>query len=207
MELAKMWIFICIVHDWLFNVFTASRPYIMFAVCACARHQVTPKECHLHAVKRIFRYLKRHPKLGIWYPKESPFDLVAIQTVIMVGCYQERKSNWRMLVFGKKVNLLAIYEQVMKRPLCYINGGFGSNAGLKKRRELNILIKFNGKQRTISESSIRRHLKLNDEEGISTLPEKQLVENLSTVGLTIFCQNHDVLSKRLIFLSRAVAES
>nr|GEY09706.1 hypothetical protein [Tanacetum cinerariifolium] len=44
---------------------TASRPDIMFAVCACARHQVTPKECHLHAVKRIFRYLKGHPKLGL----------------------------------------------------------------------------------------------------------------------------------------------
>nr|GEW74479.1 hypothetical protein [Tanacetum cinerariifolium] len=43
---------------------TASRPNIMFAVCACARHQVTPKECHMHAVKRIFRYLKGHPKLG-----------------------------------------------------------------------------------------------------------------------------------------------
>nr|GFC62874.1 retrotransposon protein, putative, Ty1-copia subclass [Tanacetum cinerariifolium] len=37
---------------------TTSRPDIMFAVCACARHQVTPKECHLHAVKRIFQYLK-----------------------------------------------------------------------------------------------------------------------------------------------------
>nr|GFB77812.1 retrovirus-related Pol polyprotein from transposon TNT 1-94 [Tanacetum cinerariifolium] len=33
---------------------TASRPDIMFAICACARHQVTPKECHLYAVKRIF---------------------------------------------------------------------------------------------------------------------------------------------------------
>ncbi|GJV24211.1 putative ribonuclease H-like domain-containing protein [Tanacetum coccineum] len=37
---------------------TASRPDIMFAVCACARFQVTPKVSHLHAVKRIFRYLK-----------------------------------------------------------------------------------------------------------------------------------------------------
>nr|GEY38606.1 retrovirus-related Pol polyprotein from transposon TNT 1-94 [Tanacetum cinerariifolium] len=37
---------------------TASRPGIMFTICACARHQVTPKECHLHAIKRIFRYLK-----------------------------------------------------------------------------------------------------------------------------------------------------
>nr|GEW67426.1 hypothetical protein [Tanacetum cinerariifolium] len=42
---------------------TASRPDIMFAVCAYARHQVSPNECHLHAVKRIFRYLKGHPKL------------------------------------------------------------------------------------------------------------------------------------------------
>ncbi|GJU26620.1 hypothetical protein Tco_1165241 [Tanacetum coccineum] len=37
---------------------TASRPDIMFAVCACARFQVTPKMSHLHDVKRIFRYLK-----------------------------------------------------------------------------------------------------------------------------------------------------
>nr|GFB02957.1 ribonuclease H-like domain, reverse transcriptase, RNA-dependent DNA polymerase [Tanacetum cinerariifolium] len=40
---------------------TASRPDIMFAICACARHQMTPKEFHLHEVKRIFRYLKVIP--------------------------------------------------------------------------------------------------------------------------------------------------
>ncbi|GKE85556.1 hypothetical protein Tco_1559298, partial [Tanacetum coccineum] len=34
------------------------KPDITFAVCACARFQVTPKVSHLHAVKRIFRYLK-----------------------------------------------------------------------------------------------------------------------------------------------------
>ncbi|GJY97368.1 putative ribonuclease H-like domain-containing protein [Tanacetum coccineum] len=54
---------------------TASRPDIMFVVCACARFQVTPKTSHLHAVKRIFRYLKGYPKLGLWYPKDSLFDL------------------------------------------------------------------------------------------------------------------------------------
>nr|GEW17898.1 putative ribonuclease H-like domain-containing protein [Tanacetum cinerariifolium] len=58
----------------------ASSPDIMFAICACARHQVTLKECHLHAVKRIFKYLKGHPKLGLWYPKESPFDLIIVAT-------------------------------------------------------------------------------------------------------------------------------
>nr|GEX65025.1 hypothetical protein [Tanacetum cinerariifolium] len=56
---------------------TSSRPDIMFAVCACARFKVTPKASHLHAVKRIFRYLKGKPHWGLWYPKDSPFNLVA----------------------------------------------------------------------------------------------------------------------------------
>ncbi|GJV05387.1 hypothetical protein Tco_1343043 [Tanacetum coccineum] len=37
------------------------------------RFQVTPKASHLNAVKRIFRYLKHQPKLGLWYPRDSPF--------------------------------------------------------------------------------------------------------------------------------------
>nr|GEX09966.1 putative ribonuclease H-like domain-containing protein [Tanacetum cinerariifolium] len=52
-----------------------SRPDITFAVCACARFQVTLKTSYLHVVKRIFRYLKGQPKLGLWYPRDSPFDL------------------------------------------------------------------------------------------------------------------------------------
>ncbi|GJS38113.1 retrovirus-related pol polyprotein from transposon TNT 1-94 [Tanacetum coccineum] len=50
---------------------TASRPDIMFAVCACARFQVTPKASHLLAVKRIFRYLKGKPALGLWCKKQT----------------------------------------------------------------------------------------------------------------------------------------
>nr|GEV75429.1 hypothetical protein [Tanacetum cinerariifolium] len=72
---------------------TASKPDIMFAIYACARHQVTPKECHLHAVKRIFRYLKGHPKLGLWYPKDSLFDLVAYSDSDYGGATQDRKST------------------------------------------------------------------------------------------------------------------
>nr|GEV81077.1 uncharacterized mitochondrial protein AtMg00810-like [Tanacetum cinerariifolium] len=56
---------------------TAFRPDIMFVVCACTRFQVTPIVSHLHAMKRIFRYLKGQPKLGLWYPRDSPFDLEA----------------------------------------------------------------------------------------------------------------------------------
>nr|GEU60181.1 hypothetical protein [Tanacetum cinerariifolium] len=102
---------------------TASRPDIMFVVCACARHQVTPKECHLHAIKRIFRYIKGHPKLGLW--NET------------------------------------------------------TDEGTK------ILATLDGKLRAIFESSIRRNLKLNDEEGISTLPDAELLENLALIGYNI----------------------
>nr|GEX22793.1 putative ribonuclease H-like domain-containing protein [Tanacetum cinerariifolium] len=59
------------------------------------KHQVTPKECHLHAVERIFRYLKGYPKLGLWYPKESPFDLVAYSDSDYGGATQDRKSTTR----------------------------------------------------------------------------------------------------------------
>ncbi|GKE27852.1 hypothetical protein Tco_1443236 [Tanacetum coccineum] len=55
----------------------ASRPDIMFAVCACAMFQVSPKTSHLLAVKRIFRYLKGKPSLGLWYSKESLLKIVA----------------------------------------------------------------------------------------------------------------------------------
>ncbi|GJV99280.1 putative ribonuclease H-like domain-containing protein [Tanacetum coccineum] len=72
---------------------TASRPDIMFVVCACARFQVTPKVSHLHAVKRIFRYLKGQPKLGLWYPKDSPFDLEAYSDSDYAGASLDRKST------------------------------------------------------------------------------------------------------------------
>ncbi|GJY99273.1 putative ribonuclease H-like domain-containing protein [Tanacetum coccineum] len=72
---------------------TTSRPDITFAVCACARFQVTPKTSHLHAVKRIFRYLKGQPKLGLWYPRDSPFDLEAFSDSDYAGASLDRKST------------------------------------------------------------------------------------------------------------------
>nr|GEY49411.1 hypothetical protein [Tanacetum cinerariifolium] len=74
---------------------TSSRPDIMFAVYACAHFQVTPKASHLHAVKRIFRYLKGRPHLGLWYPKDSPFDLVAYSNSDYAGASLDRKSTTR----------------------------------------------------------------------------------------------------------------
>ncbi|GJS08580.1 putative ribonuclease H-like domain-containing protein [Tanacetum coccineum] len=72
---------------------TASSPDIMFAVCACSRFQVTSKTSHLHAVKRIFRYLKGKPKLGLWYPKVSSFELEAYSNSDYAGANLDRKST------------------------------------------------------------------------------------------------------------------
>nr|GEU46942.1 hypothetical protein [Tanacetum cinerariifolium] len=76
-----------------FMYLTSSRPDIMFAVCACARFQVTPKASHLHAVKRIFRYTNEKPHLGLWYPKDSPFNSVAYLDSDYVGASLDRKST------------------------------------------------------------------------------------------------------------------
>ncbi|KAI3718335.1 hypothetical protein L6452_19200 [Arctium lappa] len=72
---------------------TASRPDIMFATCLCARYQANPKESHLSAVKRIFRYLGGSHSLGLWYPKLSSFDLTAYTDADHVGCKLDRKST------------------------------------------------------------------------------------------------------------------
>ncbi|GJS63810.1 ribonuclease H-like domain-containing protein [Tanacetum coccineum] len=71
---------------------TSLRPDIMFAVCACARYQVNSKVSHLHAMKRIFRYLKGQPKLGLWYPKDSHFDLVAYTNSDYARASLDKKS-------------------------------------------------------------------------------------------------------------------
>nr|GEV22431.1 uncharacterized mitochondrial protein AtMg00810-like [Tanacetum cinerariifolium] len=72
---------------------TSSRPDIMFAVCACVCFQVTPKALHLQAVKRIFRYLKGKPHLGLWYPKDLTFDLVAYSDSDYTGASLDKKST------------------------------------------------------------------------------------------------------------------
>nr|GEX72511.1 hypothetical protein [Tanacetum cinerariifolium] len=85
---------------------TASRLDIMFVVCACSRFQVTPKTSHLHAVKRIFRYLKGQPKLGLWYLKVSSFDLEAYSDSDYAGANLNRKSTTgATLVKGRLIKL------------------------------------------------------------------------------------------------------
>nr|GEZ29842.1 hypothetical protein [Tanacetum cinerariifolium] len=199
---------------------TASRPDIMFVVCACATHQVTPKECYLHVVKRIFRYLKGHPKLELWYPKESSFDLVAYSDSDYGGATQDRKSTtggsasccgqvlWiqnQLLDYGLSMPCEAVSREISSsilrflrlislsehnvdfhpivdfveasplryaltfKPTIYVSHirQFWSTPRIEITEEgTKILATVESILKIVSESSIRRNLKLKDEAGI-----------------------------------------
>nr|GEV61431.1 retrotransposon protein, putative, unclassified, expressed [Tanacetum cinerariifolium] len=72
---------------------TSSRPDIVQAVCFCARYQSRPTEKHLKEVKRIFRYLRGTVNMGLWYPKDSSFELTTFSDADHVGCIDSRKST------------------------------------------------------------------------------------------------------------------
>ncbi|GJW66063.1 retrovirus-related pol polyprotein from transposon TNT 1-94 [Tanacetum coccineum] len=72
---------------------TASRPDIVHATCYCARYQARPTEKHLNEVKRIFWYLKNTINIGLWYPKDTGFELTAFLNSNHAGCLDSRKST------------------------------------------------------------------------------------------------------------------
>jgi len=90
-KLVDQTLYRCMIGSLLY--LTASRPDIMFATCVCARYQAAPRESHLTAVKRIFRYLKGTPRLGIWYPVSNNANLIAFSDSDLAGCKMTRKST------------------------------------------------------------------------------------------------------------------
>ncbi|GJV99180.1 retrovirus-related pol polyprotein from transposon TNT 1-94 [Tanacetum coccineum] len=72
---------------------TASRPDIVHATCYCARYQARLTEKHLKEVKRIFRYLNNTINIGLWYPKDTDFELIAFSYLDHAGYLDSRKST------------------------------------------------------------------------------------------------------------------
>ncbi|WVZ81025.1 hypothetical protein U9M48_028452, partial [Paspalum notatum var. saurae] len=72
---------------------TATRLDIQFAVCICARYQASPRTSHRQAVKRIFRYLKFTPELGLWYSSGSSLSLKGFSDADHAGCRIDRMST------------------------------------------------------------------------------------------------------------------
>nr|GEY66877.1 hypothetical protein [Tanacetum cinerariifolium] len=76
-----------------FMYLTTSRPDLTFVVCMCAWYQAKPTEKHLHAIKRIFKYLRETVNKGLWYPKDSSIALTAYEDADHTGCQDTRRST------------------------------------------------------------------------------------------------------------------
>nr|GEU30793.1 hypothetical protein [Tanacetum cinerariifolium] len=113
------------------------------------KFQVTLKLLHLQAVKRIFRYLKGQPKLGLWYSKDSRFDLEAYLN-----------SNYA----GANLDRISIIKEYVAVVHCY---GQFYNTTISKTvnsvKQIHAIV--NGKAMVISESAVRSNLLFNDKDG------------------------------------------
>ncbi|GJX14183.1 putative ribonuclease H-like domain-containing protein [Tanacetum coccineum] len=146
---------------------TSSIPDIMFVVCVCARFQVNPNISHLHVVKRIFRDLKGQPKLGLWYLKDSPFDLVAYTDSDYAGASLDRKSTTRGCQFLR----CRLISWQCKKQTVVVNStteaeyiAASSCCGQVKtvNGEVKLQALVDRKKVIITESTIRRDLQLED---------------------------------------------
>ncbi|GJZ49577.1 retrovirus-related pol polyprotein from transposon TNT 1-94 [Tanacetum coccineum] len=82
----------------------ASRPDLQFSIYMCARYQARPTEKHLHAVKRVFWYLRGTVNRGLWYPKDSLIALTTFIDADHAGCQDTRRStSGSMQFFGDRL--------------------------------------------------------------------------------------------------------
>nr|GEV77483.1 retrovirus-related Pol polyprotein from transposon TNT 1-94 [Tanacetum cinerariifolium] len=164
-------------------------------VCVSAKYQVNIKVSHLHAVKRIFKYLKGQPKLSLWYPKDSPFDLVAYTDSDYAGASLDRKSTTgenptESEGFEHIVDLLSAHilrYALTVNPTIYDSciEQFWSTAMDKTTHgKAQIHAWVDGKEIIITESSVRRDLRLADDEGVDCLLNSTIFENLELMGIT-----------------------
>nr|GEZ78475.1 retrovirus-related Pol polyprotein from transposon TNT 1-94 [Tanacetum cinerariifolium] len=87
---------ILVVHVYVDDIIFGSthpRPDIVHATCLCARYQAMPIEKHLREVKRIFRYLRGTVNMGLWYTKDSSFELTGFSDAGYTGCKDTFKST------------------------------------------------------------------------------------------------------------------
>nr|GEX11169.1 hypothetical protein [Tanacetum cinerariifolium] len=146
---------------------TASRPDIMFVVCACFTFQATPKTSHLHAVKRIFSYLKGKPKLGLWYPRVSSFDLEAYSDSDYAGANLVKKSTIGCLVCAAQ----RCFTMILLLRL-----------GKKMKLGLQIYAIVDSKAVLVTEASIRSSLLFNDVDGTAFLTNEAIFQNFALMG-------------------------
>nr|GEY95380.1 uncharacterized mitochondrial protein AtMg00810-like [Tanacetum cinerariifolium] len=163
---------------------TSSRPDIMFAVCACTRFQVTPKALHLHAVKRIFRYLKGKRHLGLWYPKDSPFYLVSYLDSDYAGASLDKKSTTGGCQF---LRCRLISWQCKKQTVIATSSTKAEYIPATSCcAQVNDVIRLQAlidrKKVSITEATVREAIRLDDAKSIDCLPNGEIFTELLRMG-------------------------
>ncbi|GJU56448.1 putative ribonuclease H-like domain-containing protein [Tanacetum coccineum] len=152
----------------------------------------------------LYRYLKGQPNLGLWYPRDSPFDLVAYSDSDYAGASLDRKSTTGGFQFlgcrliswqCKKQTVVATSStkaEYVAAASCYGQKSEGSEGfdqivdfltASHIRMETWITTTTDGKVKVVYEASIRRHLKLEDSDGISDLPTIKKFKQLALMGV------------------------
>ncbi|GJV88859.1 hypothetical protein Tco_1532797 [Tanacetum coccineum] len=131
-------------------------------------------------------------KLGLWYPKDSPFDLEAFSDNHYTGASLDRKSTTGGCQFlGKRLiswqckNQTIVANSTTEAKYVAAANCYGQRTASTRtlnNREIELIATVDGHNKTITEESVRRHLKLADAEGISTLPTTEIFQQLALMG-------------------------
>nr|GEW84149.1 ribonuclease H-like domain-containing protein [Tanacetum cinerariifolium] len=165
---------------------------------------VTPKASHLHAVKKIFRYLKGKPHLGLWYPKDSPFNLVAYSDSDYAGASLDRKSTtggYQFLDASEGfeqildfLNASVIQYALTVNPTIYVSciKQFWSSVSIKKTNDVVRLQGLIDRRKVIiTEDTVRQALRLDDAESIDCLSNAKIFAELERMGVLYpFTERH-----------------
>ncbi|GJR29053.1 copia protein [Tanacetum coccineum] len=135
-------------------------------------YQMDVKSAFLYGTIEEEVYLKGQPKLGLWYPKDSPFDLDAFSDSDYVVASHDRKSKTGDLKFVDQHNMVACLEKSEG------NADFHEIVDFLTASSVHYALTTI----VISESSVRRDLHFNDEDGITCLTNDAIFENLALMG-------------------------
>nr|GEV86190.1 hypothetical protein [Tanacetum cinerariifolium] len=144
----------------------------------------------LEPVKRIFRYLKGQPTLGLWYPKDSPLVLIAYSDSDYAGASLDRKSTTEGYLWNFVYKCSALYILDTQNGVQEWPSDENSSKTINSVKQIHAIV--DGKAVVISESSVRSDLLFDDEDGITCLTNDEIFENLALMG-------YEPLSTKLTF--------
>nr|GEW45950.1 putative ribonuclease H-like domain-containing protein [Tanacetum cinerariifolium] len=136
-------------------------------------------------MKIIFRYLKGHPKLGLWYPKDSPFELEVYSDSDYAEASLDRKSTTNGCQFlGKMLISWQCKKQtIVANSTTKAEYVIGANCygQVNDQEQLQALV--DKKKVIITEDNIRSDLCFDDAKRTACLLNEAIFEGLARMGL------------------------